>query len=134
MLISTKGRYAIRILVDIAENSKGGVISLSGVSERQEISSKYMEIIAHMLVDGGILVGFRGKKGGYKLAKAPEEISILEVLELTEGTVAPVHCLEKCDNECPKKATCRTVGMWTEVGTLISEYFGSKTIRDLMKV
>lgn len=133
MLISTKGRYALRILVDIAENSKGGVISLSGVSERQGISSKYMEIIAHMLVEGGILVGFRGKNGGYMLSRSPEQISILEVLELTEGTVAPVHCLEKCDNSCERKDCCRTVGMWTELDGLISGFLGSKTLRDLMQ-
>lgn len=133
MLISTKGRYAIRILVDLAENSEDTLVSLRDISERQNISLKYMESIASQLVGAGLIVGFRGKTGGYRLARKPEEITALEVLDVTEGTVAPVVCLEDCAEECDRKGDCRSLPMWNEINGLIEDYFGNKTIRDLMR-
>ena len=133
MLISTKGRYAIRILVDMAENSGEGLVSLKDISRRQNISLKYMESIASLLVGAGLIVGFRGKSGGYRLARRPEEITALEVLDVTEGTVAPVLCLEDCSKECDRKSDCRSLPMWNELNGLIEDYFESKTIRDLMR-
>ncbi|MBR1918259.1 MAG: Rrf2 family transcriptional regulator [Spirochaetales bacterium] len=133
MLISTKGRYAIRILVDMAENSGDGLVSLKDISRRQSISLKYMESIASLLVGAGLIVGFRGKSGGYRLARRPEEITALEVLDVTEGTVAPVLCLEDCAKECDRKSDCRSLPMWNELNGLIEDYFESRTIRDLMR-
>ncbi len=133
MLVSSKGRYAIRILVDLAENADGGLVSLRDISRRQDISLKYMESIASQLVSAGFIVGFRGKTGGYRLARSPESITALEVLDATEGTVAPVTCLEECSSECGRREECRSLPMWNELKELIEEYFGTKTIGDLMR-
>ena len=92
-MISTRGRYAIRVMIDMVENDNGGYIPLKDIAERQEISKKYLEIIVKEMVSGGLLVGASGKGGGYKLCRKPEEYSVGEILELAEGPLAPVACL-----------------------------------------
>lgn len=133
MLVSTKGRYAIRALVDMAEHSSESPVSLGDIASRQEISLKYMESIARELVNAGLIEGFRGKSGGYKLSKSPEKITILEVLSVTEKTVSPVYCIDSCSPGCARKADCRSFPMWNELGGLIEDYFKDKSIKDLMK-
>lgn len=133
MLISTKGRYALHLLVDMAEHDgQDNFIPLKEVAERQEISEKYLEAIVKMLVQNKLLVGLRGKGGGYRLVKAPEEYSVGEVIRITEGDLAVVACLADDSGECPKRAACRTVGMWEKFDNLINNFFDNITVADLM--
>ena len=131
MLISTKGRYALRVLIDMAEHSGNEYIKLKDIAERQEISEKYLESIVKQLVLNKIVTGLRGKGGGYKLAKAPEEIIVGEVLRFMEGSLAPVACLE--DAPCPRTAECRTLEFWRGLEETIRRYTDSFTIADLMR-
>ena len=131
MLISTKGRYALRVLVDMAEHSGNEYIKLKDIAERQEISEKYLESIVKQLVLNKIVTGLRGKGGGYKLAKAPDEIIVGEVLRFMEGSLAPVACLE--DAPCPRTAECRTLEFWRGLDETIRRYTDSFTIADLMR-
>lgn len=134
MLISTKGRYALRVLIDIAEHQKPGeYIPLQEIADRQEISEKYLESIVKMLVTGDILVGLRGKGGGYRLKIEPDQCSVSRVLRLTEGSLAPVACLETRTPVCDRLASCRTLPMWKGLDDLISSYFDNYTIADLMQ-
>ena len=131
MFISTKGRYALRVLIDMAEHSGNEYIKLKDIAERQEISEKYLESIVRQLVVRNIVVGLRGKGGGYKLAKAPDEIIVGEVLRFLEGSLAPVACLE--DAPCPRTAECRTLEFWRGLDETIRRYTDSFTIADLMR-
>ena len=131
MLISTKGRYALRVLIDMAEHSGNDYIKLKDIAERQEISEKYLESIVKQLVSNKILTGLRGKGGGYKLAKAPDEIVVGDVLRLMEGSLAPVACLE--DKPCPRVAECRTLEFWRGLDETIRRYADSFTVADLMR-
>ena len=133
MMVSTRGRYALRILVDLAENQKSGYVTLKEIAVRQEISEKYMESIVKDLVRAGILEGLRGKGGGYRLARNAEDIRILDVLPLMEGTLAPVACLEESAKSCPRAASCRTLPMWKGLDEVVKEYLGRFTIQDLMR-
>ena len=133
MMISTRGRYALRVLVDLAENQKDDYVTLKEVANRQTISEKYLEIIVKDLVRAGILEGLRGKGGGYRLSRAPEDISVLAVLELTEGSIAPVSCLGEGARICERAATCRTLPMWEGLSRVVKEYLGRFTVRDLMR-
>ncbi|MCR5732444.1 MAG: RrF2 family transcriptional regulator [Sphaerochaetaceae bacterium] len=133
MLVSTKGRYALRALVDMAEHSDEGLVSLRDISIRQDISLKYMESIARELVNAGLIEGFRGKSGGYKLSRSPEAITVLEVLDVTEGTVSPVNCVDSCSPDCQRKDDCRSLPMWNELNGLLEDYFKDKSIKDLMR-
>ena len=133
MLISTKGRYALRILVDIAEHQAEGYIPLKEIADRQEISEKYMESIVKDLVRGGVLEGLRGKGGGYRLSRSPESIRVLDVLLLLEGTLAPVACLEENAKPCPRAAACRTLPLWEGLNRVVTEYLGGFTVHDLMR-
>ncbi|MGN1404853.1 MAG: RrF2 family transcriptional regulator [Erysipelotrichaceae bacterium] len=134
MLISTKGRYAVRVLCDMAiNNGHEQYISLPEIAARQEISLKYMEKIMLLLVKGNIIDSVHGKGGGYRLKRKPEEYTILEILELTEETLAPVECLKKDAKDCPRKEKCPTVAMWKESYELLKNYYGNKTIKDLIK-
>ena len=128
-MISTKGRYAIRVMIDLAEHDTGKYIPLKDIAARQEISKKYLEIIVKELVDGGLLVGASGKGGGYKLCRKPEEYSIGEILELTEGSLATVACLV---DPCPRAAKCKTLPLWTEFDRLTHDFFFSKKLSDLL--
>lgn len=133
MLISTKGRYALRVMVDLAEHRAQGYIPLKEIALRQDISEKYLESIVKLLVKARLLDSLRGKGGGYKLVKPPEEYSVGAVLRLTEATLAPVSCLEQGADPCPKKAECRTVAMWNGLDKVINEYLDSVTVADLMR-
>ena len=131
MLISTKGRYALRVLIDMAEHSTSEYIKLKDIAERQEISEKYLESIVKQLVLNKIVTGLRGKGGGYKLAKAPDEIIVGEVLRFMEGSLAPVACLE--DAPCPRTAECRTLEFWRGLDETIRRYTDSFTVADLTR-
>ena len=131
-MISTRGRYAIRVLIDLAENDNGKFIPLKDVAERQGISKKYLEIIVKDMVAGALLVGASGKGGGYKLCRKPEQYNIGEVLELMEGPLAPVACLADCAEPCPKAKDCATLPMWAEYDKLTHDFFYSKRLSDLI--
>ena len=132
MMISTRGRYALRILVDLAENQQLGYVTLREVAERQEISEKYLESIVKQLVREGILKAQRGKGGGYCLGRLPEQIYVLDVLELMEGTLAPVACLEEEGKSCSRMAQCRTLPLWQGLDKTVRTYLSAYSIRDLM--
>ena len=132
MMVSTKGRYALRVMIDLAEHQKEGFISLRDVAERQEISMKYMEAIVAVLNRAGLLESRRGKTGGYRLSRDPSEITAGEVLRLTEGSLAPVACREKggC-SECARASCCQTLPMWQQLDALIEAYLSKISIMDL---
>ena len=132
MKISTKGRYALRMLLDLAVNGNEGYTALRDVAERQNISKKYLEQIVPVLHKAEILVTTRGFQGGYKLAKEPEKITVGEVLRLTEGNLAPVVCLETEHNTCKRAGECVTLHIWEGLQTVISDYLNSITLRDMM--
>lgn len=132
MMISTKGRYALRLLVDIAENQGEGYIRLRDVAGRQQISEKYLEIIVRALVQAGYLVGVRGKGGGYRLSRPPEEYSIRRVLEAAEGPLAPVACVEDGQG-CPRMSECPTLPLWQGLDRVIGEYLDGFTLADLLR-
>ena len=131
MLISTKGRYALRVMIDLAEHRTEDFISLKGVAQRQEISEKYLESIIRMLVKARALESLRGKGGGYKLTKAPEEYTVKEILNLTEGSLAPVVCLKSEKDRCPRQAECKTYPVWKGLYELIDGYFDGIRLSDL---
>ncbi len=132
MKISTKGRYALRMLIDLASNSEDGFISLKDIAERQGISKKYLEQIVPMLNKSGILRTNRGNKGGYMLAKAPNELTVGDVLRLTEGNLAPVACLEYEPNNCPRKDECATLYIWEGLYKVVNDYLNNITIQDII--
>ncbi|TXF35513.1 Rrf2 family transcriptional regulator [Collinsella sp. BA40] len=131
MLVSTKGRYALRVMVDLAEHQGDGRIPLKQIADRQDVSEKYLENILSTLVRNKVLTGMRGKGGGYRLTKDPSEFTVGQILRLTEGTLAPVACLNGTCGACPRTDECPTVGMWTQLDTLISSYLDGVTIEDL---
>jgi Rrf2 family protein len=131
MMVSTKGRYALRFLVDLAEHQRDGFVPLKEVSVRQEISEKYLEIVVKELVKGGLLAAMRGKGGGYRLNRSPEEYSVKSILELMEGPLAPVACLEPGQNTCPRSNGCRTLPLWQGLDKVISDYLAQFTLADL---
>lgn len=133
MLISTKGRYALRVMVDLAEHPNEGFIPLKVIANRQEISEKYLENIIKLLVRSKLLNGLRGKGGGYRLTKAPEEYTVGDVLRLTEDSLAPVVCLEENAAVCSRMADCRTLSLWQGLDKVISDYLNSVTLADLIR-
>lgn len=133
MKISTKGRYALRMLTDIALHEDDGFISLKEISERQNISKKYLEQIVPLLSKDGLLRTNRGNKGGYALAKAPADISVGEVLRATEGSLAPVACLEYEVNDCPRAESCNTLYVWEGLYKVVTEYLDNITVRDIIE-
>ena len=132
MLVSTKGRYALRVMIDLAEHQADGFIPLKAIAERQEISEKYLENIIKLLVRAKLLAGVRGKGGGYRLAKAPEQYTVESILRITEDSMAPVSCLDANADACSRSAECRTLPMWRGLDKLITEYFENITLADLM--
>ncbi len=132
MKISTRGRYALRVMVDIAEHSGGNFIALKEIAARQEISLKYLEGIMTALSKAGLVEGAHGKGGGYRLNRNPDEYTLGDILRVTEADLAPVRCLEKGAEKCPIENACRTVQVWREFDKLINDFFDSKTIADLM--
>ena len=131
MLISTKGRYALRVMIDLAEHQADGFVPLKVIAERQDISEKYLESIIKLLVKAKLLNGLRGKGGGYRLTRSPDQYTVSEILMLTEGSLAPVSCLTPGASACARMANCRTYEMWKGLNDLISDYFGKITLADL---
>ena len=133
MRISTKGRYALRMLTDIALNQGDSSVALKDVAERQDISKKYLEQIAVLLGQAGVLRGSRGHQGGYRLAGEPEEYSIQYLLNLVEGCIAPVACLDcEPDDPCPYRDICLTLPLWVGLDKVVNDYLSHITLRDLL--
>ena len=135
MVVSTRGRYALRVLIDMAEHSDNERIPLKEIAERQNISQKYIESIMALLSKNGLVDGVHGKGGGYKLNRKSEDYKVAEILRLTEGSLAPVACLDcGIDSvECERKSECRTLPMWKKLDELISDYLGSVSLADLVR-
>ena len=132
MLISTKGRYALRVMIDLVEHQSEGDVPLREIAERQERSEKYLESIIKILVKAKMLDGLRGKGGGYKLTKAPEQYTVGSILRLTEESLAPVSCLEEGALPCTRAAECRTLPMWQGLDKVINEYLDGILLSDLV--
>ena len=133
MLISTKGRYALRVMVDLAEQDPERFVRLQEIADRQGISEKYLEGIVVKLSRAGDLVSARGKGGGYRLSRAPEADTVLSILERIEGKLAPVSCLEQEPVRCSRAPDCATLPLWEGLHARIEAYLGSDTLRDLME-
>ena len=131
-MISTKGRYALRVMIDLAQHEGEGNIPLKDIAERQDISKKYLEIIVKDLVKGGMLNGVSGKVGGYSLCRKAEEYTVGEIIELMEGTLAPVACLVDGVESCPHSDSCLTLPMWKEYYEMIHQFFYGKKLSDLL--
>ena len=132
-MISTRGRYAIRVMIDLAEHEDGGYVPLKDIAARQDLSKKYLEIIVKDMVSGGLLVGVSGKGGGYKLCRKPEEYSVGEILELMEGSMSTVACLADDAVPCPRAADCKTLPLWSEYDRLTHDFFYGKHLSDLIE-
>ena len=130
-MISTKGRYALRVMVDLAEQNTDKYIPLNEIAARQEISEKYLEIILKILVKEKLLKSLRGKGGGYKLTRSPSQYTAWEILTLTEGTLAAVACLAQDADCCARSAKCRTLPMWKEFDHMVYHYFSHISLEDL---
>lgn len=132
MMISTRGRYALRVLIDLAEHYDGSYIPMKEVASRQKISLKYIERIMPVLTKNSLVDGLHGKGGGYRLNRNPDEYKIGDILRLTEGSLAPVSCLKAEAKPCNHMAQCKTVAMWKGFHEITDSYFNSITIADLM--
>ena len=132
MLVSTRGRYALRIMMELAKYDRNRYIPLPLIAENQEVSEKYLESIISVLAKAGLVEGLRGKGGGYRLKRKPEEYRVSEILKLTEGSLAPVSCVEGGCAPCENAGSCRTRTMWTKLDKLINDFFDGITIADLM--
>lgn len=133
MKVSTKGRYALRIMADLAANQTGEFIRLKDIAERQAITLKYMEQIMPSLTKAGFVKSYRGNNGGYMLARKPEEYTVGEILRTAEGSLAPLACIEDVPNLCPRKEQCVTLSFWEGLWDVINKYVDSVTLADLVK-
>lgn len=133
MLISTKGRYALRVMLDLAEHYDGTYIVLMDIARRQEISEKYLESIIVVLSKAGFVQALRGRGGGYRLARTPESYTVGSILKLTEGPLAPVACLEEKAAPCKRAEVCKTLPMWIRLDQLVNDFFESITLADLLQ-
>lgn len=133
MLISTRGRYALRVLLDLAQNQNDGYIAMKKVAERQGLSLKYIERIMPVLSKNNYVEGVHGKGGGYRLSRKPEEYRVGDILRLAEGDLSPVTCLSCNAEKCDRAETCPTLPMWTEFYDMVNKYFDGITLADLMK-
>lgn len=133
MMISTRGRYALRVMIDLAEQKSDNYIPMKEIAERQNISLKYLERIIPSLSKNGLVEGVHGKGGGYRLCRKPEEYTVGEILRLTEGDLAPVACLECGAKPCERREECRTISMWSRFYDMVNEYFDGVTLGDLQK-
>ncbi len=132
MMISTKGRYALRIMLDLAQHKEKECVSLKEIALRQEISVKYLEAVISLLNKAGLVISRMGKGGGYRLSREPEKYTIGEILRTTEGILAPVACL-KCErNTCARADSCLTLPMWRELNLLVNQYLDSISLQDLL--
>ncbi len=134
MMISTRGRYALRVMIDLAEHRSGGFIPLKDVARRQAISQKYLEGIMTLLSKNELVEGLRGKEGGYRLSRDPKDYRVGDILRITEGTLAPVACLGSNEKPCERAASCKTLPLWTELDRLIAGYLDSVTLADLSAI
>ena len=132
MLVSTRGRYALRMMVDLAEHWGEGYIALKDIAERQNISKKYLEQIIPVLNVSGLLATSRGFQGGYKLARSPESYTVGEILRATEGSLSPVECISIGENSCPRKADCPTLPLWEGLKKIVGDYLDGITLKDLV--
>lgn len=132
MMISTRGRYALRVMIDLAENCQNGYIPMKEVAERQELSLKYIERIMPSLVKEGLVEGIHGKGGGYRLVKSPEEYTVGDILRISEGDLAPVSCLENNAEPCSRSEVCKTLPMWKKLYGMVNDFFDSITLKDLL--
>lgn len=133
MMISTRGRYALRVIIDLAENNGEGYTAMKEVADRQGISLKYLERILPLLVKANMIEGVHGKGGGYRLTRAPEDYRIGDILRLTEGNIISVSCLDCKSEPCNRSAECRTLPMWKGLDSVVNGYLDSITVADLMK-
>lgn len=132
-MISTKGRYALRVMIDLAEQPEGNLVPLKEIAMRQGISKKYLEIIMKTLVATGLVAGTSGRNGGYRLTRTPDKYPIGEILEVMEGTLSPVACLARPDYSCERAGECRTLPLWQEFYALATDFFYTKTLEDLLQ-
>ena len=131
-MISTKGRYALRVMIELARRENEGYIPLRDIAEKENISKKYLEIIVKELVNARLLTGVSGKGGGYRLSRSPEDYSVGEILEVTEGTLSIVACLVNGAEACPRASDCDTLPMWSELNTIIHDFFYNKKLSNLL--
>ena len=132
MKISTKGRYALRMMLDMAQNQKNGPVALKDIAERQNVSKKYLEQIALILSQENILQGTRGHQGGYRMIVAPSEVSIYRILEIVEGSMHPVACLDHAPNDCERCNGCETLYIWEGLDQVIRNYLSAMTLQDVL--
>ncbi len=132
MRISTKGRYALRIMLDLAQHNEQGPVALREISERQNITPKYMESIMALLLRDNLVQSVRGKAGGYQIMRPASEYKLYEILSTAEGGLAPVHCLSMEENECPIRQTCLTIPVWEGLHKAIENYLSGITLQDLI--
>ena len=133
MLVSTKGRYALRIMVDLAQHDKGEPVVLMDIAQRQDISEKYLESIVAMLSKAGLLMAQRGRGGGYRLSRDPSEYTVGEIIRVLEGPLSPVACLKTDDVDCPKASECLTLPLWQELDRRMNDYLDCITLADVLK-
>ncbi len=131
-MISTKGRYAIRLMIDLAEQNTDKPTTLDAIATRQDISKKYLESIVKSLVAARLVKGTSGKGGGYFLTRKPEEYPVYEILRITEGSLSTVACLEDGAEKCPREEKCKTISMWRNYDRMVKDYFSNISIRDLL--
>ena len=132
MMISTRGRYALRVMIDLAEQNSDGYVSLREIAQRQEISEKYLETIVRFLTQEGLVSGVRGKGGGYRLTRKPEEYTVGMILRLTEGSLSPVDCLDEGAENCPRQESCVTFILWKQLDNAIRDVVDKVTLQDLV--
>ena len=132
MLISTKGRYSLRVMIDLAEHQADGYIPLKTIAERQGISEKYLESIIKLLVKAKILTGLRGKGGGYQLTRPPEQYTVGDILRLTEESLAPVSCLDDRKGCCMRKSLCKSLPIWEKLDRVINDYLDGVSLADVV--
>ena len=132
-MISTKGRYSLRILIDLAKHRNGSFIPMKDVAKRQGISLKYIERLLPALKEGGLIESLHGKGGGYKLTREPDQYTLWEILRLSEGNLAPVECLKEGSEQCDRASVCPTLSVWAGYYRVTQEYFSGITLEDLIK-
>lgn len=132
MMISTKGRYALRVMVSLGQWEGDGFVPLKEIAKRQQISEKYLEAIVKLLVKAGFVIGLRGKGGGYRLAQRPGEYTMKEILDVTEGDLVPVACLEPNAQACPRAEDCATLPLWQGLNQVMQDYLSGITLEQLL--
>lgn len=133
MRVSTKGRYALRVMLDLALHRHEGSVTVKEMAQRQNITPRYMEAIISLLLKAGLVASNRGKMGGYRLVKEPVDYTLLEIIEAAEGSLAPVDCLSLPENDCPIKGNCATLPVWVGLEKLIEDYFRGISLNDLIQ-